>query len=255
MFQDLATEPSRTAAVAALTQHLREQDTFPILRGWRDEPWPVHGRQGELLFSVERAAVGLFGAVHYGVHMTAYVEDPSAPHGLRIWVPRRAATKSTFPGMLDNTVAGGLMTGEDPWECMVREADEEASLPEAVVRAGTTSVGTITYVYITDGPNNGEAGFVYPEVEWAYDLKLGADVVPQPKDGEVDEFYLCDVDTIKRDLAAGKYKTNCSVVMLDFFIRHGILTAAEEPQLAEIEKRMHRELPFPGPHWSHWRSA
>ncbi|KAJ4155401.1 hypothetical protein LMH87_000648 [Akanthomyces muscarius] len=255
MFQDLATEPARTAAVAALTQHLREQNIFPLLCGWRNEPWPVHGRRGELLFSVERAAVGLFGTVRYGVHLTAYVEDASAPHGVRIWVPRRAANKSTFPGMLDNTVAGGLMTGEDPFECMVREADEEASLPEAVVRAGTTPAGTITYIYITDGPNNGEAGFVYPEVEWAYDLKLPADVVPQPKDGEVDEFYLCDVDTIRRDLAAGEYKTNCGVVMLDFFIRHGILTAEEEPQLAGIERRMHRELPFPGPHWSNWHSA
>ncbi|KAM3541430.1 hypothetical protein ARSEF1564_005657 [Beauveria bassiana] len=256
MFQDLATEPSRTAAVAALTQHLHQHDTFPLLRGWRDELWPVHGRRGELLFSVERAAVGLFGAVRYGVHLTAYVEDSSAvPHGIRIWVPRRAATKSTFPGMLDNTVAGGLTTGEDPFECVVREADEEASLPGAVVRADTRPVGALTYMYVTDGPGNGEAGYVYPEVEWAYDLRLDKDVVPRPKDGEVDEFYLCDVDTIKRDMARGEYKPNCALVMLDFFIRRGILTEEEEPQLAEIQRRMHRELPFPGPHWSSWRSS
>ncbi|TQV93029.1 thiamine pyrophosphokinase-related protein [Cordyceps javanica] len=256
MFQDLDGEPARTAAVAALTRHLREQDAFPLLRGWRDEPWPVHGRRGgELLFSVERAAAGLLGVVRYGVHLTAYVEDAAAPHGLRLWVPRRAATKSTFPGMLDNTVAGGLTTGEDPFECVVREADEEASLPEAVVRAGAAPAGLITYMYVTDGPNNGEAGFVYPEVEWAYDLRLPPDVVPRPKDGEVDEFYLCDVDTVRRDLAAGEYKTNCAVVMLDFFIRRGILTAEEEPQLAEIQRRMRRELPFPGPHWKNWHGA
>ncbi|OAA56004.1 thiamin pyrophosphokinase-related protein [Cordyceps fumosorosea ARSEF 2679] len=255
MFHDLADEPSRTAAVAALTAHLRAADTFPLLRGWRDEAWPVHGRRGgELLFSMERAAVGLFGAVRYGVHLTAYVAAGDDA-GLRVWVPRRAATKSTFPGMLDNTVAGGLTTGEDPFECAVREADEEASLPEAVVRGGARLVGVLTYVYVTDGPNNGEAGFVYPEVEWAYDLQLPPDVVPRPKDGEVDEFYLCDVPTIKRDLAAGKYKTNCAVVMLDFFIRHGLLTAEEEPQLAEIQRRMRRELPFPGPHWSNWSCA
>ncbi|KAJ3472745.1 hypothetical protein NLG97_g10745 [Lecanicillium saksenae] len=56
MFTDLATEPERTAAVAAFTQHLREAGTFPLLKGWRGEPWPVHGRKGELLFSMERAA-------------------------------------------------------------------------------------------------------------------------------------------------------------------------------------------------------
>ncbi|KAM3560695.1 hypothetical protein MY1884_002795 [Beauveria asiatica] len=256
MFQDLASEPSRTAAVATLTQHLREHDKFPLLRSWRDELWPVHGRRGELLFSVERAAVGLFGAVRYGVHLTAYVEDTSAaPPGIRIWVPRRAATKSTFPGMLDNTVAGGLTTGEDPFECVVREADEEASLPDAVVRAGARPAGALTYMYVTEALGSGEADYVFPEVEWAYDLRLDKDVVPRPKDGEVDEFYLCDVDTIKRDMARGEYKPNCALVMLDFFIRHGILTEEEEPQLAEIQRRMHRELPFPGPHWSNWRSS
>lgn len=241
--------------VANLAAYWRERQTFKLLNGWRDELWPVYGRNRELLFSMERAAMGLLGTMRYGVHLTAYVVDPSAPHGILLWVPKRAADKSTFPGMLDNTVAGGLMTGEDPFECIIREADEEASLAEDVVRENAREVGTITYIYVTDEKNVGQADFIYPECQWLYDLKLPADVTPQPKDGEVEEFSLCDVDQVKKDLADGKFKDNCAVVMLDFFIRHGILNDDNEPQLSIIQQRMHRKIPFPGPHQVGWRKG
>ena len=248
-------EKETTTAVANLAAYWREKGAFKLLRGWRDELWPVYGRSGELLFSMERAAVGLFGAMRYGVHLTAYVVDHSAPHGLKIWVPKRASDKSTFPGMLDNTVAGGLMTDEDPFECIIREADEEASLSEALVRNNAKEVGTVTYVYITNEEHVGEADFIYPECQWVYDLELSADTTPCPKDGEVEEFRLCDIDEIKKDLAAGNFKDNCALVMLDFFIRHGILSDAKEPSFASIQRRMHRKIPFPGPHQLGWVRA
>ncbi|KAG6042150.1 hypothetical protein E4U41_004954 [Claviceps citrina] len=244
----LDAEPERTARAADLAAYWRSRDTFPLLRGWRDELWPVYGRNGELLFSMERAAIGLIGSMRYGVHMTAYVREPSAPNGMLIWVAKRSANKSTFPGMLDNAVAGGLVAGENPLECIIREADEEASLSEDVVRDNARPAGTVTYIYVTDEKNVGEADFIYPECQWIYDLELPARVVPQPKDGEVEEFTLCDVDHIKMDLANGKFKDNCAVVMLDFFIRHGIITGDNEPDFDAIHQRMHRILPFPGPH-------
>jgi 8-oxo-dGTP pyrophosphatase MutT (NUDIX family) len=67
--------------------------------------------------------------------MTAYVR---AKEGVKFWVPRRARNKQTYGGMLDNTVAGGISTGEVPFECLVREASEEASLPEDLVREGAS---------------------------------------------------------------------------------------------------------------------
>ncbi len=250
-----ATEAARTQALTALAQYWRARGTFKVLRGWRDEPWPVYGREGgvggagalELLFSVERAAAGLLGVVRYGVHLTAYVGDGA--DDIRIWVPRRAADKSTYPGMLDNSVAGGLMTGEDPFDCVVREADEEASLPEAVVRGRARFVGLVTYVYVTDERAGGAPGDIYPECEWTYDLRLPDDgsVVPQPKDGEVESFMLCSVAEVRAQLARGEYKPNCAVVLLDFFVRHGLLTPASEPAYDAIVRRLHRVLPFPGP--------
>ncbi|KFA77072.1 hypothetical protein S40288_07962 [Stachybotrys chartarum IBT 40288] len=251
----LPTELERTAQAAKLSSYWHQNKTFKVLKGWRGELLPVYSRKGELLFSMERIALGLLGCVRYGVHMIAYVDDPSAPFGVRMWVPKRAADKSTFPGMLDNTVAGGLTTGEDPLECVIREADEEASLPDALVRRSAVRINTITYIYITDEEQIGEADFIYPECQWVFHIALPADVVPQPKDGEVESFSLCDVDEVKRDLAAGKYKPNCALCVLDFFVRRGILTEENEPRLAEIQRRLHRELPFPGPHQPEWRAV
>lgn len=247
----------RTARVAALAAHWRENDTFKILRKWRNELWPVYGRNGELLFSMERSALGLLGAMRYGVHMTAYVKDDSAPFGLKMWVAKRAMNKPTFPGMLDNTAAGGLMTGEDPFECIIREADEEASLPDEVVRSRATHPGIVTYIYITDEAKVGEGGFIYPECQWVYDLELPLDVIPQPKDGEAEGFYLKTLDEVREDLKQGRFKANCALVAIDFLDRRGVLKGDEEGQgaLEEIRRRIHRDMPFPGPHKDGWQST
>lgn len=252
LFHEPETEPERTKLVAGLTDYWRQNGTFRILKGWRDELWPVYDKAGNVLFSMERSAMGLFGTMRYGVHLTAFVRQggDDSEHDFRIWVPKRSTMKTTYPGMLDNTVAGGLMTDEDPFECMVREADEEASLPEDVVRQHATHVGTVTYIYITDEKSGGEDGLIYPECQWVYDLELPADasVIPEPKDGEVESFSLCTVEEIREQLALGRWKPNCALVMLDFFVRHGVLTPENEPYYDEIRRRVHREMPFPGPH-------
>ena len=247
------TYDERTEKAASLAQHWKEKETFKVLKTWRDEPWPVYGRKGELLFSIERAAAGLLGVTRYGVHLTAFVRDSNAPYGVKLWTPRRALDKSTFPGMLDNTAAGGLTTGEVPFECIIREADEEASLPEEVVRKDAKDAGTITYVYISEEKHVGEDGLVYPEVQWNYDLELPDNIIPEPKDGEAQDFRLLNVDEVKKELAAGNFKHNCAVVVIDFFMRHGILTQENEPEIKEIERRIHRKIPFPGPHDPDWK--
>ncbi|KAK3944825.1 NUDIX hydrolase domain-like protein [Diplogelasinospora grovesii] len=254
LFNQAKTYEERTALVAQLTAYWRANQTFRILKGWRDELWPVYGRNSELLFSMERSAVGLFGATRYGVHLSAFIrrtdDGKDSKYDLRIWVPKRAATKSTYAGMLDNTVAGGLMTNEDPFDCICREADEEASLPEEIVRKQAKETGTVTYIYVTDERSGGEPGYIYPECQWIYDLELPADgsIVPEPKDGEVESFSLRTVEEIQEQLAQGLWKPNCAMVQLDFFLRHGILTPENEPAYEELRTRAHRYIPFPGPH-------
>ncbi|KAB8069249.1 NUDIX hydrolase domain-like protein [Aspergillus leporis] len=237
-----ATPEQRSKALAETLTGEAKQDNFEILKGWRNEMYAVYAPGGKLLLEMERCASPLFGIVSYGVHGTCYVEDEQ---GLHFWVPRRARSKQTYPGMLDNSVAGGMSTTEHPFLCLIREASEEASLPEDVVKACAKPVGCISYFYVRDSRAGGETDLLQPEVEYVYDIKLSRDVVPKPGDNEVEEFKLYTVEETKHALAAGEFKPNCAVVFLDFFIRHGILTAENEPNYLEILTRMHRRFEFP----------
>ena len=239
-------EIDRTRAVGFTTQAMRATDHFQVLRGWRDELYPVYGPNGQLLFSIERSASPLFGIVTYGCHMTAYTRKKAENDDMRIWVPRRAASKSTYPSKLDNTVAGGIGTGETPFESLIRESQEEASLAEEIVRKEVKAVGTVTYFHIRDYRAGGETKLLQPECQYVYDLELDEDVVPKPSDDEVEGFELKTVDEVKQSLRDGEFKPNCALVLLDFFVRHGILTA-EDPGYIEIVARLHRRLEFPTP--------
>jgi isopentenyldiphosphate isomerase len=232
----------RSKLMAETLNTARELGNFIILKGWRNEMYPVYGPGGKLLLEMERCASPLFGIVSYGVHMTGYIKDEN---GLRIWVPRRSPTKQTFPGMLDNTVAGGISTGELPSIGVIREATEEASLPEEIVRKCSTAVGCLSYIYVRDARAGDESGLLQPEVEYIYDIKLDPSIVPAPCDSEVETFHLWTVDQVKKALRNGEFKPNCAVVIIDFFIRHGILTTENEPDYLEILARLHRRLMFP----------
>lgn len=238
-----ATHDERSALIARSLSAAVDKDTFEVLRGWRDELYPIYGPGRQLLASVERAASNLFGIMTYGAHMTAYVEEPDGT--LKLWISRRSKTKQTYPGMLDNTAAGGMSTGEEPFECLVRECMEEASLPEDIVRARAKSTGCLTYMYVRDERAGGEAGLLQPECEYIYDLKLDPDIIPKPNDTEVEDFRLWSVDEVKQALANGEFKPNCAVVVIDFFMRHGILTPENEKDYLEILARSHRRHEIP----------
>ncbi|CAG7948180.1 unnamed protein product [Penicillium nalgiovense] len=236
------TPAHRSKIVAADIAEAVKQGKFEVLQGWRNENYAVYGPGGEFLLEMERAATPLFGIVSYGAHLTGYVQDES---GIKIWVPRRAKNKQTYPSLLDNTVAGGMCTGEMPFECIVREAMEEASLPEAVVRAGTVCVGCVTYSHVRDVRAGGETGLIQPEVEYVYELRLDPGVIPKPGDNEVEEFKLLSIPEVQAALARGEFKPNCANIMIDFFVRHGLLTPENEPDFLQIVARLHRRLEYP----------
>jgi 8-oxo-dGTP pyrophosphatase MutT (NUDIX family) len=237
---DPSVDEPQSRILAAYLQELRDQKFFSVLDGWRDELYPIYGPGRKLLLNMERSATPLFGIVTYGVHMTAYVRTEE---GLKIWTPRRAKTKQTYPGMMDNTVAGGITTGERPLECLIREAQEEASLPEDIVR-NAKSCGTLTYFHVRDARAGGETGLCQPECQYVYDLELPEDVIPKPGDNEAVDFQLLTVLEVQEAMAGGKFKPNCALLILDFFIRHGILTPENEPDYAQIVPRLHRKLEF-----------
>ncbi|ORY85675.1 NUDIX hydrolase domain-like protein [Protomyces lactucae-debilis] len=265
-FQGLSTEAKEaTILIAAITATWRRDrlDEFGPLRGWRDEMYTVFAKRGTPALMLERAACGLFGVVTYGAHLNAYVlPDPSLlppkpsleaikAHRLRtrVWCPRRAMNKATYPGMLDNTVAGGISNGLSPFETIVKEADEEASIPEIVARTQILPVGVISYLY-ADGEVEDRAGYIQPEVQYCFDIEVadpreaGA-IIPRPNDGESEAFELLDCNEILAIIKQGKFKPNCALVLIDFMIRRGILTEEDEPAYIELLERLHRRLPFP----------
>ena len=232
----------RSKAVETTLLAVKETGHFKVLDKWRGELYAVYGKGKELLFNVERSASPLLGVVSYGVHLTAYTKKDGQ---LKIWTPRRARTKQTYGGMLDNAVAGGIASGESPFECLVRECAEEASLPEELVRSKAVACGTVTYWYIRDERAGGETNLMQPECQYIYDVELSEDTIPKPGDDEVEEFYLWSVEEVQAAMRNGEFKPNCALVVLDFLVRHGILTSENEKDYIEIVSRLHRRLEFP----------
>ena len=221
----LASPLARSRAVDPV---LRKLAADGLIGGWRDEPYAVGtGFAAPPLMQIERAAVPFFGIRAYGVHLNGYVRDGAA---LSMWIGRRARDKPTYPGMLDNFVAGGQPVCIGLMDNLIKEAGEEAGVPEPLARKAR-AVGAISYCQET-------AEGLKPDVMFCYDLELPAGFVPQNTDGEFEEFYLWPVEKVMETVAGTReFKFNCNLVCIDFFIRHG-LADPEHPDYIEIVKRL-----------------
>lgn len=218
----------------------RAKKAFPLLGKKRDEEFPIIGARFDI--AIERSGFSLFGIIGRGAHMTVYTRTPEGD--MKFWIPRRSASKSTYPNMLDQAVAGGVARGEKPFECMIREADEEAALSEELVRHNAVAVGAVTWFNISDEKAGGEPGLMNPGVLYVYDLEVGPNVVFKVVDDDIQDFHLMSVDEVRDAMWRGEFKPSCAAVMVDFFVRHGFITAENEVDYAEIVSRLHRRLPF-----------
>src|SRR5438045_3428809 len=126
--------------------HDIQRDTFRVINKRHSERYPIIGARFPV--EIERFACSLFGIIQRGAHLTAYTRTAT---GIKIWVPKRSSNLFTWPNCLDSTVAGGVAAGETPFDCVVREAYEEASLPKALVRQHARACGAISYTYEDDG--------------------------------------------------------------------------------------------------------
>ncbi|KAH8589174.1 thiamine pyrophosphokinase-related protein, partial [Bisporella sp. PMI_857] len=235
-------EASRSKVVAETLAAMRSTKKFEVLEGWRNERKSVFGPKGEVLFTIERSAVPLLGVMNYHVFMTAYTR--SADNELRIWISRRAETK-TYPHLLEVILSGGIAAGEKPYDTLIRDAKEEASLPEELLRSRVKSTGMVSWFEIRDDRAGGEVGLLAPEAHYVYDCELPDDVVPTPGDDEVEDFQLWTVEEVRQGLQRREFKPGVGHVILDFFVRHGIITEENDPDYVELLPRLHRQLEFP----------
>lgn len=223
----LAGYEARTAAVDRALRALAADGVFP---GWRDEPYPVGaGFRDAPLFEMERAAVPSFGVRAYGVHVNAFLRRPD---GIHMWIARRARDKPTYPGMLDNAIAGGQPVGLGLMENVVKEAGEEAGVPPELARRAV-AVGAISYIC-----QEGET--LKPDVMFNFDLELPEGFTPRNADGEIDSFMLMPASEVMRITERTReFKFNCALVNIDFFVRHGLIPP-EHPDYLAIQQGLRR---------------
>lgn len=223
----LRTFDARTVAVETVLKRLK---TSGIMSPWRDEPYAVTvDPGGTALFAMERAAVPLFGVRAYGVHLNGYVREDDRTS---LWIGCRSRAKHTYPGLLDNAVAGGLPHGLTARACLVKECQEEAGIPPAWA-AQAPAVGAITYMGVM--PEG-----LRRDVLYCYDLELPAGFEPVCHDGELEGFALMPVEEVAAIVReTQRFKFNCNLVIIDFLVRHGLL-GPEDPDYLAIVEGLHQ---------------
>ena len=199
---------------------------------WRNETFDVAPRWGAPpIFRLDRGAVPFFGTRAYGVHLNGYRRNGD---DLYLWVGRRSPDKKVAPDKLDNLVAGGVGNGHGLDETLLKEGDEEASIPTSITKHALP-VGAVSYRMET------ELG-IRDDVLFVYDLEMPADFLPQNRDGEIVHFDLVPASlVIDRVRTSDDFKFNVNLVILDFALRHGLLRP-DDPEYLDVATGLHRPL-------------
>ncbi len=204
---------TRSQAMASITRTMLEQG---VLGSWVNELYDVCESFGsKVLFTIERAAATWFGIQKYGVHLNAYCLIDNAYY---IWVARRSKDKPTWPGKLDHLVAGGHASGMKVFDTLIKECEEEAGIPFEIA-SQAKAVSVVNY-------NMQQGEKLSRDMLFVYDLLLPESFQPLNTDGEVESFELWPMEKVLHTIACtDDYKTNCNLVIIDFSLRHGFLSA------------------------------
>ena len=106
-------------------------------------------------------------------------------------------------------------------ENMEKEAAEEAGIPSHLAK-GAMATGAVSYT-ASYTYKSGAKG-LKRDVLFVFDLELPEDFVPTAVDGEVEKFELVEAREVMHLVSTtDRYKDNCNLVLIDFFLRHGLL--------------------------------
>lgn len=220
----------RTARLDELVRQLAARGEIRPLTA---EPYPVPPHSASPLLQIDRAAVPWFGVGSAGVHLNGYLRRGD---GLHLWLAERSRSKATFPGHLDNLVAGGQSIAHTALQTLIKECGEEAGMAaELASRAQPTS--TIRYV-------QQDCLGLKADTLQCFDLQLPEDFAPRAVDGEVETFHLWPVADVAASLRGDDlWKPNSALVALDFLLRHGALDHELAPaERARLWRNLHGEL-------------
>ncbi|CAG9759770.1 unnamed protein product [Ceutorhynchus assimilis] len=223
----------RSTKIDQVLRKLRDKNIFVTLKGWRDECYEVKTEFcTRSLLKMDRCATCLFGIRNYGVTINGYIRHPQK--GQCLWFQKRSATKQTWPGKWDSMVSGGLSVGHGIFETAHKEAMEEASVPTSLLNK-LTSAGCVSFYF------ESERG-LFPNTEFVFDLELPLDFIPENADGEVECFEILPIKQCLPKILAPDFKTTSAPVVLDFLVRHGVITPENEPDYLKIIELLHIPL-------------
>lgn len=186
----------------AAADALREAGCLP---GWRNELLDV--LDGErLLGRIERAAMRPLGMLTRAVHLNAWTPDG------RLWIARRALTKSTDPGLWDTLVGGLAGSDETLDEALVRECGEEAGLdPHDIAHRSPLRVIGRVHSRLPEG--------YQVEDLLTSDCVLDERVRPANRDGEVMEIRSAPVSEVLDMVDAGLFTQEAVLVLFEDILR------------------------------------
>ncbi len=212
---------------AAMEKVLKTLAAEGVVTGWRDECYSVKtAHDAAPLLKMERAGAALFGVSAFEVHVNGFVDGKD---GLELWIARRHRDKPTYPSLLDCVTAGGIPHGAGVSETVLKEMEEEAGITAKIGRRAR-SVGTLRYR--TEQPQG-----LRNDVIFAFDIELPADFTPQNTDGEVEAFYLWPVERVASTVAETReFMFDINLVIIDFLIRHGVITPAHADYAAIVKR-------------------
>ena len=191
---------------------------------WRREAFDIRAEpDGPVLAQLDRGALPSFGVLAVGVHVNGLVRRAD---GLHVWIARRAADKLLDPGKLDHIVAGGVPAGLDAGETLVKEAAEEAAIPGPLAER---AVQVARIGYAMERPEG-----LRRDVLHCYDLELPEDFRPHAADGEVEAFELWPIARVMQTVReTDAFKFNVNLVLIDLFLRLGLIEEEEARALRE----------------------
>ena len=180
---------------------------------WRGEEFDVRvSDRAPVLGRIDRGALPVLGLLSTGVHLNGLVRRGD---GWWLWVGRRSPHKAQDPDKLDHLVAGGVPAGLSPWRTLLKEAEEEASMPAELV-ARAHEVARIGYAME-------RAEGLRRDRLICYDIELPEEFVPRPGDDEVVAFELWPIARVVEAIRdTDTFKFNVALVLLDLLRRLGI---------------------------------
>lgn len=201
------------ARSAAVEEVMRELARRGDLTRWRGEDYPVLRRWGEpAVMKIERAAVPKLGLRGFGVHLHGLVRNDDG--GFDMWIAKRSANKANEPGKLDQVVAGGQPIGIGLLDNLIKECDEEAGIPESLVRQARP-VSAVSF--LCERPEG-----LRDEFYFIYELTLPQEFEPKNRDGEVECFFRWPIAQVLDRLREGyDFEYSVALVLIDYAIRHG----------------------------------